>query len=598
MPTLGALICFRFFGIFGVGTFGVPTFGALIVWSLGILGVSYFKLIFWVKGLLLACSATWPVSNFALIFLFPKLLIVLFKLAISTSAPTLTFEDLPNSWICLLAEAVSTWGSNLVPLTSLAVFLAAEPIWLNCFIILAVAPLPIALPILPNELFMSSIAFLASSISRLAPLKLPVKASPKAWKPWAIALTAFTTPAAIDTTLVSASTITPMPKATPASVAPPNCPKACPTAESIGASGAAALCNWLNALASGANPAWSPWIAADTVEVIWLKIGPTKLTIDVTTVEISGAIVDTILDIRLITFWTTGATMIKALAKALPIVPIIGANETIALDTAETSVSITGKIALTTLPTVWPMPLNKSLPPKFLSLLNKSPIVVPIFLIVFPILLKAPELLNPVKAWLIALPRLLNKGIMPLTTLPIPSNALPRSIFPNELAIESPILSKLTPSNRSVNWDTQSIPTLETLSKAGCNLLAKVSFIPSIAWPIVLYCVAILLKLAFVPVLAIAARNLSVDTVPACTSLISPRVLVPIDLATAAIPPGACSSISLKSCHCTLGLAAICVACSDKVFIACLGLSADAASPPNPFTSWAVFLVPTAANWA
>ena len=44
--------------------------------------------------------------------------------------------------------------------------------------------------------------------------------------------------------------------------------------------------------------------------------------------------------------------MIKALAKALPIVSIIGANETIALDTAETSVSITGKIALTTLPTV------------------------------------------------------------------------------------------------------------------------------------------------------------------------------------------------------------------------------------------------------
>ena len=152
------------------------------------------------------------------------------------------------------------------------------------------------------------------------------------------------------------------------------------------------------------------------------------------------------------------------------------------------------------------------------------------------------------------------------------------------------------PSSLSVILSIALIPTLPTLSNAGCSLLAKVSFKPSIACPTVLYSVAILLKLAFVPVLAIAARNLSVDTVPACTSLIRPRVLVPIDLATAAIPPGACSSISLKSCHCTLGLAAICVACSDKVFIACLGSSADAASPPSPLTSWAVFLVPTAAN--
>ena len=67
-----------------------------------------------------------------------------------------------------------------MPLTSLAVFLAVEPNSENCFIKFAVAPLPIALPTLPNEFFMSSIAFLASSMSRVAPLKLPDIASPKA----------------------------------------------------------------------------------------------------------------------------------------------------------------------------------------------------------------------------------------------------------------------------------------------------------------------------------------------------------------------------------------------------------------------------------
>ena len=71
---------------------------------------------------------------------------------------------------------------------------------------------------------------------------------------------------------------------------------------------------------------------------------------------------------------------------------------------------------------------------------------------------------------------------------------------------------------------------------------------------------------------------------------------MPMVFATAAIPAGVCSNINLKSCHCTIGLAAICVACSLSVFIACCGFSDAAAKPPKPLTSLVVFLVPTAAS--
>ena len=56
-------------------------------------------------------------------------------------------------------------------------------------------------------------------------------------------LTALTTPAAIDTNDVKASTTTPIPRATPANAAPPNVPSACPTICKIGANGAAADLN-------------------------------------------------------------------------------------------------------------------------------------------------------------------------------------------------------------------------------------------------------------------------------------------------------------------------------------------------------------------
>ena len=100
------------------------------------------------------------------------------------------------------------------------------------------------------------------------------------------------------------------------------------------------------------------------------------------------------------------------------------------------------------------------------------------------------------------------------------------------------------------------------------------------------------------PTAAIASKKSSVATVPACTSLMSPCVDLPICFATAAIPAGVCSSISLKSSQATVGFAAIWVACWLRVFIAWVGLSAAAAKPPKPFTSFVVFFVPTASSWA
>ena len=140
------------------------------------------------------------------------------------------------------------------------------------------------------------------------------------------------------------------------------------------------------------------------------------------------------------------------------------------------------------------------------------------------------------------------------------------------------------------------IPTLETFLNGLSSLLARVSLKPDIASPTVLYWVASFEKCLLVPTLPIASNKSDVLTLPSCTSLTSWLVVLCIDLATALSPAGVCSSISLKSCHCAVGFAAICVACWLKVFIACVGLSADAAKPPKPFTSARVFLVPTAFN--
>ena len=151
-------------------------------------------------------------------------------------------------------------------------------------------------------------------------------------------------------------------------------------------------------------------------------------------------------------------------------------------------------------------------------------------------------------------------------------------MFPNFFAIASPFIL----SRESVTPLIALIPTAETESNAGCNLLLTVSVSPSIACPTVLYSVAILVNCLFVPVFATASKNSSVDILPSCTSLIICCVDLPIVLATAATPAGVCSTMSLKSSHCTFGFAAIWVACCESVFIACCGSSAAEASPPKP----------------
>ena len=158
-----------------------------------------------------------------------------------------------------------------------------------------------------------------------------------------------------------------------------------------------------------------------------------------------------------------------------------------------------------------------------------------------------------------------------------------------------PLMSTL--SNASVSPTTALIPIWLSFSNCGISLFARDSFIPSIAWSTVLNSVAILLNVSLLPTLAMASKKSSVLILPSCTAWTISAVLMPISFAMAAIPAGVCSSISLKSCHWTLGLAAIWVACWLKVFMACCGFSAAAARPPNPLTSSVVFFVPTAANW-
>ena len=170
------------------------------------------------------------------------------------------------------------------------------------------------------------------------------------------------------------------------------------------------------------------------------------------------------------------------------------------------------------------------------------------------------------------------------------------------LAISIPAVSLFAislpsiPESLSEIPSTAFIPICERTSKAGVSLLPMVSFNPSTACPTVLASVASLENDSFVPTFEMASKKSSVLIFPSCTALTISCVDMPISLATAAIPAGDCSSISLKSSHATLGFAAICVACWDNVFIACCGFSAAAAKPPKPFTSCVVFFVPTAAS--
>ena len=75
------------------------------------------------------------------------------------------------------------------------------------------------------------------------------------------------------------------------------------------------------------------------------------------------------------------------------------------------------------------------------------------------------------------------------------------------------------------------IPAVDSTSNAGDNLLDTVSCKPSIAWSTVLYCVASLVKLSFVPTFAIASKKSSVFTLPSCTFLTSSFEVIPIDFA-------------------------------------------------------------------
>ncbi len=105
------------------------------------------------------------------------------------------------------------------------------------------------------------------------------------------------------------------------------------------------------------------------------------------------------------------------------------------------------------------------------------------------------------------------------------------------------------------------IPNWFTFSNAGCNLLDKPSRIPSMAWSTVLNSVAIFWKLLSLPAFFTASKKSLVLTLPAWISATSSSRFLPIDLATLAIPAGACSSIILKSCHATVGLPTACVIC-------------------------------------
>ena len=176
--------------------------------------------------------------------------------------------------------------------------------------------------------------------------------------------------------------------------------------------------------------------------------------------------------------------------------------------------------------------------------------------------------------------------LITLSTL-IPSKKLP-NLFAKPL--------KSTFSKASIIPEIAFIPNLLNLSNAGWSLIATVSFNPSTAWSTVLNWVAIFMKSVLLPTFLIASKKSSVLTLPSWTFLTNSWTDIPISLAIAPIAAGAWSSINLKSCHATLGFAAICVACVLKVFIACLGFSAEAAKPPKPVTNLSVSLIPTAAN--
>ena len=145
------------------------------------------------------------------------------------------------------------------------------------------------------------------------------------------------------------------------------------------------------------------------------------------------------------------------------------------------------------------------------------------------------------------------------------------------------------PSSFAAMLSMAEIPASDSTWNAGMSLLAIISFAPSSAWPIVFALVASFVNSSLVPTSAMVARKSFVATLPSCTSATNSAVVFPMARATAAMPAGLCSSISLKSSQATFGFAAICVAWVESVFIACCGFSAAAARPPNPLTRFSVF---------
>ena len=175
---------------------------------------------------------------------------------------------------------------------------------------------------------------------------------------------------------------------------------------------------------------------------------------------------------------------------------------------------------------------------------------------------------------------------------------LPTALNAFENAVPTPLneLDAISSLDDSVAIapDIAPTPALLITSNAGANLVARVALSPSAASPTVLYCCAIARSDLSFPAFSIALKKSSVLTLPACTLATSSLVVMPILAATRDSPAGDCSSISLKSCHATIGFAAICVACVDNVFMACLGFSDAAATAPNPFTTPVVVFLLTA----
>ena len=192
-------------------------------------------------------------------------------------------------------------------------------------------------------------------------------------------------------------------------------------------------------------------------------------------------------------------------------------------------------------------------------------------------------------------------GGNPLNRPPTASRAPPRPPLSKADITLSIFAFRPSPSKLStfsIIPSMQSIALSWSSSKDGISLFVIVSCSPSMAWSAVLYSVARSMKASDVPTFSIAAKKSFVAISPAWTAVTISDVLMPISLATAAIPAGVCSSISLKSCHATVGFAAICTPCCDSVFIACAGFSAAAAIPPKALTRLSALLIPTASNCA